>query len=837
MNAPLERILAALREHGHEPRKAGAEWACRCPAHDDRKPSLSIREADDGRVLVNCHAGCTAEAVCAAVGLTLGDLFTDGPPRRSGSRPNSRQRVTKTPRNPARNAGFGDGDTNTFPMAHNAVAELERRHGPRSAIWTYLSAAGKPVGLVIRWNTPDGKDVRPVSLKADGSGWIIGGMPTPRPLYGLPDLLATKPGDRVYVTEGEKAADAARAVGLLATTSPHGSKSADKADWSPMAGRDVVILPDHDEAGERYADDVARLATAAGAKSVRVVRLVALWAGMPKGGDMADLVEHRGGDVDPIRADVEALASRTDPKAVVSDESSPPLLDLDAVFPHGAEYARKYLWAVSRSSQTPIEMPALLALAIASAALCNVARVRGHGDHVEPAQLWGLVLCEPAVRKSAVLSELLAPIVAWEKAQAQDLAPLIAEALQRRKIDEKRLKAIEDHAARQADKQKAAGLTEEAVQLAQSLDAAPIPVAPVLLASEPTPEALSRQMASNHGRALLASAEADALDIVQGRYSGSRNYGILLKGHAGDPVRAPRVGRPGDTIDHPALAVALCVQPQAVRDLWADPHAEGRGLLARFAVVEPPDLIGFREVRPPAVPAAVRARWRAAIERLLAFKPSDTPTTVTLSPDADGIFYDFQKRTESSLGVGDLADRRAWGGKLCGLALRIALTLHALQTWALSGDPVDFPTIDGDTMRSAIAWGDYLASAEHHAKSRLAESEQERETRTLVEWIRRGGKDRDRGTVTANELAHGMRKYRRKPDVAERDLSAMVEAGIGHWDPEAPGPTGGRPTRRFRLVSTVTVTETPKTSGNDGGSGDVPAAGVGSDDPNGEVLL
>lgn len=552
---------------------------------------------------------------------------------------------------------------------------------------------------------------------------------------------------------------------------------------------------------------------------------------------MADLVEYRGGDVDPIRAEVEALANTTDPKAVVCDDTSPPVLDLDAVFPHEAAYAREYLRAVSQSSQTPIEMPALLALAIASATLCNVVRVRGHGDHVEPAQLWGLVLCEPAVRKSAVLSELLAPIVAWEKAQAQEFAPLIAEALQRRKIDEKRLKAVEDNAARQADKLKAAGLTEEAVRLAQSLDASPIPVAPVLLASEPTPEALSRQMASNHGRALLASAEADALDIVQGRYSGSRNYGILLKGHAGDPVRAPRVGRPGDTIDHPALAVALCVQPQAVRDLWADPHAEGRGLLARFAVVEPPDLIGFREVRPPAVPAALRARWRAGIERLLAFKPSDTPTTVTLSPGADGIFHEFQKRTESSLGVGDLADRRAWGGKLCGLALRIALTLHALRTWALSGEPADFPTIDGDTMRSAIAWGDYLASAEHHAKSRLAESEQERETRTLVEWIRRGGKDRDRGTVTANELAHGMRKYRRKPDVAERDLSALVEAGIGRWEPDIHGPKGGRPTRRFRLVSTVTVTETPKTAGNVGGSGDAPAAGAVSDDPNGEVIL
>jgi hypothetical protein len=199
----------------------------------------------------------------------------------------------------------------SFATATDALDELERRHGPRSTTWTYYDATGEPVGLVVRWNKPAGKEVRPVSRKADGLGWTIGGMPAPRPLYRLPELLATKSGDRVYVTEGEKAADAARVLGLVATTSPHGSKSASKADWSPLAGRDVVIVPDHDDAGERYAEDVARLATAAGAKSVRIVRLVQLWAELPKGGDMADLVEHRSGDVETIRAQVEVLSDNT----------------------------------------------------------------------------------------------------------------------------------------------------------------------------------------------------------------------------------------------------------------------------------------------------------------------------------------------------------------------------------------------------------------------------------------------------------------------------------------------------------------------------------------------
>lgn len=60
--------------------RAGANlsWTARCPSHDDRNPSLSIRALCDGRILMHCHAGCPVEAVVAAVGLSLSDLM---PPR------------------------------------------------------------------------------------------------------------------------------------------------------------------------------------------------------------------------------------------------------------------------------------------------------------------------------------------------------------------------------------------------------------------------------------------------------------------------------------------------------------------------------------------------------------------------------------------------------------------------------------------------------------------------------------------------------------------------------------------------------------------------------------
>lgn len=51
------------------------EWIARCPAHDDRSPSLSVRDVGDGRTLIHCHAGCGALAVLDALGLDWGALL------------------------------------------------------------------------------------------------------------------------------------------------------------------------------------------------------------------------------------------------------------------------------------------------------------------------------------------------------------------------------------------------------------------------------------------------------------------------------------------------------------------------------------------------------------------------------------------------------------------------------------------------------------------------------------------------------------------------------------------------------------------------------------------
>jgi len=71
---PVELLLSRL-ERVRENRNG--TWLARCPAHDDRSPSLSIATGDDGKVLLHCFAGCGAADVVEAIGLELSSLFPE----------------------------------------------------------------------------------------------------------------------------------------------------------------------------------------------------------------------------------------------------------------------------------------------------------------------------------------------------------------------------------------------------------------------------------------------------------------------------------------------------------------------------------------------------------------------------------------------------------------------------------------------------------------------------------------------------------------------------------------------------------------------------------------
>jgi hypothetical protein len=129
--------------------------------------------------------------------------------------------------------------------------------GAPTQTWKYYDLHGKIVASVMRFDLADGsKQFRPWCYKTiDGQQKWVMGAPDRRPLYNLPEV-GTSP--TVVLVEGEKCAEALRSVGIVATTAMQGAKAPiEKTDWTPLAGKKVIIWPDKDEPGFEYAKAAA----------------------------------------------------------------------------------------------------------------------------------------------------------------------------------------------------------------------------------------------------------------------------------------------------------------------------------------------------------------------------------------------------------------------------------------------------------------------------------------------------------------------------------------------------------------------------------------------------
>jgi hypothetical protein len=72
MSDPIENLLSRLEK---VKQTGGGRWLACCPAHEDKSPSLAIRETDEGKILIKCFAGCSIDEVLSAVGMGMEDLF------------------------------------------------------------------------------------------------------------------------------------------------------------------------------------------------------------------------------------------------------------------------------------------------------------------------------------------------------------------------------------------------------------------------------------------------------------------------------------------------------------------------------------------------------------------------------------------------------------------------------------------------------------------------------------------------------------------------------------------------------------------------------------------
>lgn len=160
--------------------------------------------------------------------------------------------------------------------------------GAPTRSWPYHDGEGRLVGYVGRWDIvdPDGqgrKEILPITFCDIGggkTGWRSKGIPSPRPLFALPDIKRRAEAP-ILICEGEKTRDAAATLfpDMVATTPPHGAKSPHLADFACCAGRTVVIATDHDDKepdahgrvpcpGREFGDKVFELVREAGAAEV-----------------------------------------------------------------------------------------------------------------------------------------------------------------------------------------------------------------------------------------------------------------------------------------------------------------------------------------------------------------------------------------------------------------------------------------------------------------------------------------------------------------------------------------------------------------------------------------
>lgn len=245
--------------------KTSTGWIAKCPSHDDKTPSLSIREGQDGKILIKCHAGCTIEKICSDMQIKVSDLFN-------------------TP----------------LPLPQPTTVSQRKI----IATYNYVDADNKLLFQVCRYKPKDFRQRRPDPDRPDSWLWNMQGVE--RTLYHLPAVIqAVKDGKIIYVVEGEKDVHAVESIGLSATCNPGGAGKWEPQYTKSLRDADCIIIPDKDEPGRKHADLVAKSIRGI-AKRVRIIDL----PGKIK--DFADFIEARdAAEPETIRAEITTLSAQT----------------------------------------------------------------------------------------------------------------------------------------------------------------------------------------------------------------------------------------------------------------------------------------------------------------------------------------------------------------------------------------------------------------------------------------------------------------------------------------------------------------------------------------------
>jgi len=686
--------------------------------------------------------------------------------------------------------------------------------------WPYRDRDKNIVFLTARYDLADGsKDVIPWRPNTQG-GWEpkLPDIPNGRPLLVLPKLLESAPSETVYIVEGEKKVAALISLGLLATTSSGGGNAAAHSDWSPLARfHNIVIMPDNDTTGEKYATDVVELlAGLPGSRHVDIARL----PGLPEAGDVVDWLQARcpgwngfnpipreeGAGLreellETIGACAETTAVQTETAMVVKLEEWPVIQPLkDALRPVPAMDGgllpgplRPFLTDVAHRMQCPLEYVGVNAMVLMGGLMGRkmTIRPRQKDDWSVYANMWGVTIGPPSSKKSPAQAAIRKAVDAIEIELGEEYAA--AKAAWKREVETIK---IQNKAARKAASKNA----EEALDTGEKFELclAELPEAPVrrrLITSDATVEKLAIMMAENpNGLTVLRDELVGWMRDMDkpGRESSRAFY---LESSSGDGrFTVDRVTRDSVFVD----GLCLSILGNAVPDTFSEYISEcmcgsagGDGLVQRFQMAVWPD--------PPQVWESVdqypnqyaRDDAYACFRMIHALVPEDVGAQsdkyspipyLRFSDEAQAAWNEYHGDTETRARRADLVAWQSYLGKQPPTVASLALLCH------LIGGGTGPISLDA-TLR-ALAWAEFLE--EHAKRIYLSGADEYAAAKVLLSRIKSG--DVKSGTTVRDIADHAWTRLRTPDDVrtAAAKLSHLGYLKVVEHRP-GPGSKGGRP--------------------------------------------
>lgn len=372
---------------------------------------------------------------------------------------------------------------------------------------------------------------------------------------------------------------------------------------------------------------------------------------------------------------------------------------------------RGYVESVAACRQVPVDLPALLAIAVAAAAGARRYRVYIGDSHSVPVNIWVAVGLPSGSRKSDTFADMVRPLTLEQARLYAEMKPIIEEARAKHGLHEQRKKRLLRQIEREERQERQAALERELIELERQQVVVP-PYPCLVVSGDTTPEAAAALLEEQGGRIALMDTEGGLFSLMAGRYDrgGQPNLDVWLKMHKGDDLSVHRRGSPPIVVPCPAGTVALTVQPSVIRDLAAQRAFHERGLLARFLYALPRSLVGTRLYEDRRVDEAAEAAYIAAIRRIYS-QPEARPEPGDQAPPHHRLhirgealeiwraFHDDVERRQAD--GGDLEGMRDWASKAAEAVARLAGILHLVET---GGDPTQ-DEIPWETMGRAYEIG------------------------------------------------------------------------------------------------------------------------------------